>query len=84
MNKNDEMDMARLLYLGLHKKTVDFIKDKPMDSMAMEMFIMGFDIERHDLLEPVKDLILNFDGSLLTKRSRVRLEILRKGLSNLK
>ena len=84
MNRNDKMDMARLLYFDMHKEAVDFIKDKPMDLMAMELFIMGFDIERLDLLSPVKSLILNFDGSLLTMRSRTRLEVLKKGLSNLK
>ena len=78
MEWDDKIEMARLMNNGLYKEVVEFIKDKPMDPQAMDMFLTGFDLSYMDLIKPIKDLFLNCDSGSFSFRSALRLELIKE------
>lgn len=80
MEWNDKIEMAGLLNNDNYAEAVEFIKDKEMDAQAMDMFITGFDLSQLKLLEPIRNLILSYDGGMLDYRSALRMELVKEEL----
>lgn len=80
MEWNDKIQMAKLLNNGKYAEAVEFIKDKEIDTQAMDMFITGFDLTQCALLEPIRNFILSYDSGGLSWRSSLRLEFAKEEL----
>ena len=83
----EKVEMVALLDLNNYENAVSYISKKEVDSQAMEMFVTGFDLTKMNLLNPIKELIMNFDSGLLDFRSGLRLKIMKQhfeenGISN--
>lgn len=74
MEWNDKVELVKLLNNGKYAEAVDLIKGKDIDAQAMDMLVIGFDLTKIELLQPIKDVILSYDNQLLTLMSAIRLE----------
>jgi hypothetical protein len=77
MTWEEKVEMVKFLNDGNYENAVSYISEKEVDNQAMDMFVTGFDLTKMELLNPIKDLILNFDSGLLNFRSGLRLEIMK-------
>ena len=82
MEWNEKKELCTLLNNGEYADAVEFIRNKEIDPQAMDMFITGFDLTMYQILKPIKDIILSYDGSKLDWRSKFRLELLKEKMSN--
>lgn len=82
MEWNEKIELCTLLNNGEYADAVEFIGNKEIDPQAMDMFITGFDLTMYQILKPIKDIILSYDGSKLDWRSKFRLELLKEKMSN--
>lgn len=87
MTWDEKIEMVKFLNNGEYEQAVLYISKKEVDSQAMDMFVTGFDLTKMNLLNPIKQLIMNFDSGLLHFRSGLRLEIMKQhfeenGISN--
>ena len=78
MTWDEKVIMVRLLNDGDYKAAVDYLSTKDVDNQAMDMFVTGFSLTEMELLNPVKDLIMNFDSNNLDLRSGIRLETMKE------
>lgn len=78
MTWDEKVIMVRLLNDGDYKVAVDYLSTKDVDNQAMDMFVTGFSLTEMELLNPVKDLIMNFDSNNLDLRSGIRLETMKE------
>ena len=75
MEWENKVEMIRLLNNGLYEEAVKmFGEEKDWDEQAIEMFILGFDLNRRELLEPIKDRILSVQSSDF--RTAMRLSVI--------
>lgn len=89
MTWDEKVEMVKFLNDGSYEEAVSYISKKEVDSQAMDMFVTGFSLTKMNLLNPIKELIMNFDSGLLDFRSGLRLEIMKQyfeenGISNKK
>lgn len=82
MEWNEKIELCTLLNNGEYADAVEFIRNKEIDPQAMDMFITGFDLTMYQILQPIKDIILSYDGSKLDWRSEFRLELLKEKITN--
>ena len=82
MTWDEKVIMVRLLNDGDYKAAVDYLSTKDVDNQAMDMFVTGFSLTEMELLNPVKDLIMNFDSNNLDLRSGIRLETMKEYFKN--
>ena len=80
MEWNDKKELCTLLNDGNYTEAVEFIRNKDIDPQAMDMFITGFDLTKFQILQPIKDIILSYDGNKLDWGSSVRFELLKEKL----
>ena len=60
MEWNKKVEMVRLLNNEKYEDAVElFGEEKDWDEQAVEMFILGFDITKCNLLEPIKERLLS-------------------------
>lgn len=78
MTWDEKVEMVNLLNDGNYEEAVSYISKKEVDSQAMDMFVTGFNLTKMNLLNPIKELIMNFDSGLLDFRSGLRLEIMKQ------
>lgn len=78
MTWDEKAIMARLLNDGDYKTAVEYLSTKDVDNQAMDMFVTGFSLTEMELLNPIKDLIVNFDSNNLDLRSGIRLETMKE------
>ena len=78
MTWDEKVIMVRLLNDDDYKAAVDYLSTKDVDNQAMDMFVTGFSLTEMELLNPVKDLIMNFDSNNLDLRSGIRLETMKE------
>ena len=74
----EKVEMVALLNLNNYEDAVSYISKKEVDSQAMDMFVTGFDLTKMNLLNPIKELIMNFNSGLPSFRSNLRLEIMKQ------
>lgn len=56
MSWEDKCKMVSLLNEGNYKEAVDlFAKEQDRDDQAVDMFVTGFDLTQHELIEPIKE-----------------------------
>lgn len=77
MTWEEKVEMVKYLNDGEYENAVTYISGKEVDNQAMDMFVTGFSLTKMDLLNPIKELIMNFDSGLLDFRSGLRLEIMK-------
>ena len=82
MEWNEKIELCTLLNNREYADAVEFIRNKEIDPQAMDMFITGFDLRMYQILQPIKDIILSYDGSKLDWRSKFRLELLKEKITN--
>ena len=78
MTWDEKVIMVRLLNDGDYNAAVDYLSTKDVDNQAMDMFVTGFSLTEMELLNPVKDLIMNFDSNNLDLRSGIRLKTMKE------
>ena len=78
MTWEDKVEMVKFLNDGNYENAVSYISEKEVDNQAMDMFVTGFDLTKMDLLNPIKDFVMNFDSGLLDFRSGLRLETMKE------
>lgn len=78
MTWDEKIEMVKFLNNGEYEQAVSYISKKEVDSQAMDMFVTGFDLTKMNLLNPIKELIMNFDSGLLDLRSGLRLETMKQ------
>lgn len=58
MGWEDKCKMVSFLNNGNYKEAVDlFAKEQDWDDQAVDMFVTGFDLTQHELIEPIKERI---------------------------
>ena len=77
MTWEEKVEMVKYLNDGEYENAVTYISGKEVDNQAMDMFVTGFILTKMELLNPIKELIMNFDSGLLDFRSGLRLEIMK-------
>ena len=77
MTWEEKVEMVKYLNDGEYEHAVTYISGKEVDNQAMDMFVTGFSLTKMELLNPIKELIMNFDSGLLDFRSGLRLEIMK-------
>lgn len=77
MTWDEKVEMIKFLNNGEYENAVAYISEKEIDNQAMDMFVTGFSLTKMDLLNPIKELIMNFDSELLDFRSGLRIEIMK-------
>ena len=77
MTWDEKVEMVKYLNDGEYENAVTYISGKEVDNQAMDMFVTGFSLTKMELLNPIKELIMNFDSGLLDFRSGLRLEIMK-------
>lgn len=77
MTWEEKVEMVKYLNDGEYENAVTYISGKEADNQAMDMFVTGFSLTKMELLNPIKELIMNFDSGLLDFRSGLRLEIMK-------
>lgn len=77
MTWEEKVEMVKYLNDGEYENAVTYISGKEVDNQAMDMFVTGFSLTKMGLLNPIKELIMNFDSGLLDFRSGLRLEIMK-------
>ena len=78
MTWNEKVIMVGLLNDDDYKAAVDYLSTKDVDNQAMDMFVTGFSLTEMELLNPIKDLIMNFDSNNLDLRSGIRLKTMKE------
>ena len=78
MTWDEKVEMVKFLNDGDYEKAVSYILGKEVDNQAMDMFVTGFDLTKMEFLNPIKELIMNFDSDLLDFRCGLRLETMKK------
>ena len=79
MDWNTKIEMVKALNKGNYEQAVSiFSKDKDWDYQTIDMFINGFNLSEHRLLEPIKERILNTDSEYLSLRAALRWETVRE------
>ena len=78
MTWEEKVVMVKFLNDGNYEEAVSYISGKEVDNQAMDMFVTGFDLTKMDLLNPIKDFVMNFDSGLLDFRSGLRLETMKE------
>lgn len=79
MDWNTKIKMVEALNKGNYEQAVSiFSQDKDWDSQAIDMFITGFNLSEHRLLEPLKERILNTDSEYLSSGAALRWETIRE------
>lgn len=78
MTWEEKVEMVKFLNDGDYEKAVSYISEKEVDNQAMDMFVTGFDLTKMEFLNPIKELIMNFDSDLLDFRSGLRLETMKE------
>lgn len=79
MDWNTKIEMVKALNKGNYEQAVSiFSQDENWDSQAIDMFITGFNLSEHRLLEPLKERILNTDSEDLSFRASLRWETIRE------
>ena len=78
MTWEEKVEMVKFLNDGNYENAVSYISEKEVDNQAMDMFVTGFDLTKMDLLNPIKDFVMNFDSGLLDFRSGLRLETMKE------
>ena len=78
MTWDEKVEMVKFLNDGNYENAVSYISEKEVDNQAMDMFVTGFDLTKMDLLNPIKDFVMNFDSGLLDFRSGLRLETMKE------
>ena len=87
MTWEEKVEMVKYLNDEEYENAVTYISGKGVDNQAMDMFVTGFSLTKMELLNPIKELIINFDSGLLDFRSGLILEIMKQyfeenGISN--
>ena len=82
MTWDEKVEMVKFLNDGNYENAVSYISEKEVDNQAMDMFVTGFDLTKMDLLNPIKDFVMNFDSGLLDFRSGLRLETMKEYLKS--
>ena len=82
MTWEEKVEMVKFLNDGNYENAVSYISEKEVDNQAMDMFVTGFDLTKMDLLNPIKDFVMNFDSGLLDFRSGLRLETMKEYLKS--
>ena len=87
MTWEEKVEMVKYLNDEEYENAVTYIYGKEVDNQAMDMFVTGFSLTKMELLNPIKELIINFDSGLLDFRSGLILEIMKQyfeenGISN--
>lgn len=77
MTWEEKVEMVKCLNDREYENAVTYISGKEVDNQAMDMFVTGFSLTKMELLNPIKELIMNFDSGLLDFRSGLRLEIMK-------
>ena len=80
MEWSKKIELCTLLNDEKYADAIEFIKNEDIDPQAMDMFITGFDLTKYQMLQPIRDIILSYDGSMLDWRSSFRLELLKEEL----
>lgn len=78
MTWDEKIEMVKFLNNKNYEEAVSYISGKEIDNQAMDMFVTGFDLTKMNLLNPIKELIMNFDSGLLDFRSGLRLETMKQ------
>lgn len=78
MTWEEKVVMVKLLNDGDYEDAVSYISQKEVDNQAMDMFVTGFSLTKMELLNPIKEFIMNFDSALLDFRSGLRLETMKE------
>ena len=78
MTWDEKVVMVKLLNDGYYEDAVSYISQKEVDNQAMDMFVTGFSLTKMELLNPIKEFIMNFDSALLDFRSGLRLETMKE------
>ena len=78
MTWDEKVEMVKLLNDGDYEDAVSYISQKEVDNQAMDMFVTGFSLTKMELLNPIKEFIMNFDSALLDFRSGLRLETMKE------
>ncbi len=78
MTWDEKVVMVKLLNDGDYEDAVSYISQKEVDNQAMDMFVTGFSLTKMELLNPIKEFIMNFDSALLDFRSGLRLETMKE------
>ena len=82
MTWEEKVEMVKFLNDGNYENAVSYISEKEVDNQAMDMFVTGFDLTKMELLNPIKDFVMNFESGLLDFRSGLRLEIMKEYLKS--
>ena len=82
MTWDEKIEMVKFLNNGEYEQAVSYISGKEVDNQAMDMFVTGFNLTKMELLNPIKDFVLNFDSGLLDFRSGLRLETMKEYLKS--
>lgn len=82
MTWDEKVEMVKFLNDGNYEEAVSYISEKEVDNQAMDMFVTGFDLTKMELLNPIKDFVMNFDSGLLDFRSGLRLETMKEYLKS--
>ena len=60
MTWENKTEMIRLLNNEKYEEAVDFFrKENDWDDQAVEMFVLGFNLTKSELLNPIKERIVN-------------------------
>lgn len=78
MTWDEKVEMVKFLNDGNYEDAVSYISQKEVDNQAMDMFVTGFSLTKMELLNPIKEFIMNFDSGLLDFRSGLRLETMKE------
>mgnify|MGYP003451213853 FL=1 len=82
MTWDEKVEMVKFLNNGNYEEAVSYISEKEVENQAMDMFVTGFDLTKMELLNPIKDFVMNFDSGLLDFRSGLRLETMKEYLKS--
>ena len=82
MTWEEKVEMVKFLNDGNYENAVSYISEKEVDNQAMDMFVTGFDLTKMELLNPIKDFVMNFESGLLDFRSGLRLETMKEYLKS--
>ena len=82
MTWEEKVEMVKFLNDGNYENAVSYISEKVVDNQAMDMFVTGFDLTKMELLNPIKDFVMNFESGLLDFRSGLRLETMKEYLKS--
>ena len=83
MKWEDKGEMIRLLNNGKYEEAVGFFgKEQDWDDQAVEMFVLGFDLTKCALLEPIRERITKVNTPDF--RTAMRLAVIQEELDKIK